>query len=113
MHILFHRAHNQLAEGLQTVNPHWDDEKLFQEARRINIAQFQNLVYGEYIWPLLGYHTAAKMQLMPHHKGYFMVSGCSEWMEGKGRGVDRREGKESGGRANGYRGVLFDLSGRE
>lgn len=42
---LFARNHNTLATGLAAINPHWNDEILFQEARRINIATFQyNLI---------------------------------------------------------------------
>lgn len=42
---LFAKNHNTLAKGLQELNPQWDDETLFQEARRINIATFQyNLI---------------------------------------------------------------------
>jgi peroxidase len=39
----FSRNHNKLAEGLAKLNPKWDDEKIFQETRRINIAIYQNL----------------------------------------------------------------------
>lgn len=42
---LFARNHNNLAQRLEDLNPQWDDETLFQEARRINIATFQyNLI---------------------------------------------------------------------
>jgi len=42
---LFARNHNNLALQLQRLNPSWNDETLFQEARRINIATFQyNLI---------------------------------------------------------------------
>jgi hypothetical protein len=37
------RNHNKFAERLADLNPSWDDERLFQEARRIMIAVFQNI----------------------------------------------------------------------
>jgi peroxidase len=42
--VMFTRNHNNLAANLKIVNPLWDDEKLFQEARRINIALFQKFI---------------------------------------------------------------------
>ncbi|KAG4078673.1 hypothetical protein HA402_015263 [Bradysia odoriphaga] len=42
---LFARNHNTIAGELKILNPCWDDETLFQETRRINIATFQyNLI---------------------------------------------------------------------
>lgn len=47
---LFARNHNHLAERLATLNAHWTDEIIFQEARRINIANFQyNLITAKSI----------------------------------------------------------------
>lgn len=48
--VIFTRNHNHLAERLAKLNPQWEEETLFQEARRINIANFQfNLITAKSI----------------------------------------------------------------
>lgn len=63
IHTLFVREHNSLADELRAKFPQWDDERLFQTARKIAIAEFQNIVFegffpamtGRKLWEYRGY----------------------------------------------------------
>ncbi|XP_061394514.1 peroxidase-like [Musca vetustissima] len=54
MQTIFVREHNRIANILGQLNPHYSDEKLFQEARKINIAQYQKITYYDWLPWLLG-----------------------------------------------------------
>ncbi|WAR12905.1 PERM-like protein [Mya arenaria] len=53
-HIMFVRLHNQLADRLAGINPAWDDERLFQESRKLVIGIIQQFAYAEYLPAVLG-----------------------------------------------------------
>jgi peroxidase len=56
MHTIFLREHNRICDLLafDTRTLGWGDEAFYQNARRILIAQMQNVVYGEYLPMILG-----------------------------------------------------------
>ena len=64
MHTLMAREHNRIAKTLIQINPHWDDETLYQEARRIVIAEIQHITYNEFLPILLGKDVMEKFGLL-------------------------------------------------
>lgn len=71
MHTIWLRYHNKIATYLSSLNPHWSDERVFQTTRRILIAQYQHIVYSEFLPALIGQPMALKYQLTPNDEGYF------------------------------------------
>ena len=70
MHLLWARQHNKLASELADVNPFWDDEILYQEARRIIGAQLQHITYNEFVPVVLGEKETNSKKLRPLPKGF-------------------------------------------
>ncbi|KGL96371.1 Myeloperoxidase, partial [Charadrius vociferus] len=67
MHTLFVREHNRLARELKTLNPHWNGEQLYQEARKILGAMIQIITYRDYLPLLLG---TSFQRFIPRYRGY-------------------------------------------
>jgi peroxidase len=70
LHTVSQRRHNQHAQALQRINPHWSDERLFQEARRINIAEFQHITFEEYLPLVFGPTLSAYYTLQSPARSY-------------------------------------------
>ena len=67
MHTLWLREHNRVADQLQTINPCWSDERLYQEARNIVAAQMQKITYYDFLPIIFGDHIST---YVPRYKGY-------------------------------------------
>ena len=61
---LFVRNHNRIASELRKGHPGWSDEQLYQEARKINIAEYQSIIYNEWMPAVLGPNA------LPAYTGY-------------------------------------------
>ncbi|XP_054015508.1 uncharacterized protein LOC128896281 isoform X1 [Hylaeus anthracinus] len=70
MHLLWARQHNRIAEELAKINPAWDDETLYEESRRIVVAQLQHITYQEFVPTVLGEQETESRELKPLKSGY-------------------------------------------
>nr|XP_012145980.1 PREDICTED: uncharacterized protein LOC100880086 isoform X3 [Megachile rotundata] len=63
--------HNRIAGKLAEANQHWDDTKLFLEARRLVVAQIQHVTLNEYVPSILGEGARTDPELMPVTSGFY------------------------------------------
>ncbi|XP_035989799.1 eosinophil peroxidase-like [Fundulus heteroclitus] len=68
VHTLFMREHNRLARQLKRLNPHWDSETLYQEARKIMGAYTQLFVFRDHLPHIVG--PAAMRHKLGRYPGY-------------------------------------------
>jgi peroxidase len=54
LHVLFVREHNRLCDLYKNQHPTWTDEQIFQKARTIVIAEYQNIIYKELLPTVFG-----------------------------------------------------------
>ena len=71
LHTVFLRNHNRLAKELRQQNPGWNDENLYQEARKINGALLQHITYTQYLDTLLGEGNNVSVPINEGHENYY------------------------------------------
>ncbi|XP_015600700.1 peroxidase isoform X2 [Cephus cinctus] len=70
LQIMLLREHNRVADILTLINPHWSDETIFQETRRIVIAEYQHISYYEWLPLFLGLENVYRHKILYHTKDY-------------------------------------------
>jgi len=70
LHTLFMREHNRIATQLASLNPRWSDDKLYQEARKINVAQYQHIIFKEWLPIIIGNAFMKSYGLFPRDSGF-------------------------------------------
>ena len=70
MHTVWVREHNRVAGQLRDINSQWGDERVFQEAKRIVTAEWQHIIYNEWLPILLGFNYMTSFNLLPLTEGY-------------------------------------------
>lgn len=67
MHTIWMREHNRVAGELRRINPQWDGDTLYQEARKIVGAAMQHITYKHWLPSILGKEG---MHMLGEFKGY-------------------------------------------
>ena len=67
MHTLWLREHNRMARRLGEMNPCWDDERIYQVARKIVGAEMQKITFYDFLPVLFGTYMRT---YIPMYRGY-------------------------------------------
>ena len=70
MHTMWMREHNRVAKELLFHNPTWLDNRLFEEARRIVIAEYQHIIFNEWLPLIVGENVMSSFGLFPLTSGH-------------------------------------------
>ncbi|CAG4970311.1 unnamed protein product [Parnassius apollo] len=71
LQVILLKEHNRIADTLSDINKHWDDETIYQIARRILIGITQHIHYYEFLTIFLGEDNMVRNKLIyPNAKGY-------------------------------------------
>lgn len=73
VHTILLREHNRIARELKSKNPHWNDEMLFQESRKIVIGEIQHITYNSYLPKILGSNIMNLFDLKPRSLGKYFT----------------------------------------
>lgn len=76
--VLFLREHNRICDLLAKAYPDWDDERLYQTARNINIVLALKIILEDYVFELAGYYFKLPMSPTSFHKKSW--SNISNWV---------------------------------
>lgn len=60
-----------MARRLAKLNPHWNDNELFEESRRIVVGQMQHITYNEFLPYVLGEETIDRYGLRLLTEGFY------------------------------------------
>ena len=71
LHTLYVRDHNRMALELGKLNPHWDDERIYQETRHIIAATVQFITLNEFLPIVLGPDMIKRYNLTVIEHGYW------------------------------------------
>ncbi|XP_076326372.1 chorion peroxidase-like [Tachypleus tridentatus] len=71
LHTLYVRDHNRIAIELGRLNPHWDDERIYHEARHIMAGSVQHITFNEFLPMTVGEEMIHRYNLTLNPEGHW------------------------------------------